>query len=111
MEPDTEGASKSTVSGSRLNSGSPSVEDTAMVPLSTVNISGLATPSTQAGHHNRVSTHNAPTSRLEHLREKLSKQGLSGQAADLILKSWRTKTNKSYDSLFGRWNRWCGERG
>ena len=46
MEPDTEGANKSTVSGSRLNSG---VEDTAMVPLSTVNISGLATPATQAG--------------------------------------------------------------
>ena len=96
MEPNTEGANESTVSGSRLNPGSPSVEDTAMVPLSTINVSGLATPATQAGHYNRVSTHNAPTSRLEHLRERLSKQGLSGQAVDLILKSWRMKTNKSY---------------
>ena len=38
-------------------------------------------------------------------------QGLSDQATDLVLKSWRTKANRSYDSLFGRWNRWCGERG
>ena len=27
-----------------------------------------------------------------------------------MLKSWRTKTNKSYDSLFGKWNSWCIER-
>ena len=111
IEPNTEGANESTVSGSRLNPGSPSVEDTTMVPPPTINVSGLATPATQAGHYNRVSTHNAPTSRLEHLKERLSEQGLSGQAADLILKSWRTKTNKSYDSLFGQWNRWCVERG
>ena len=48
---------------------------------------------------------------MEHLREKLRDQQLSTQAAELILKSWRTKTNKSYDSLFGRWHRWCNERG
>ena len=48
---------------------------------------------------------------MEHLRERLDEQGLSSQATDLILNSWRTKTNKSYDSLFGRWNRWCTERG
>ena len=59
----------------------------------------------------RVSTHNAPISRLEHLREGLSNQGLSGQATDLIINSWRSKTSKSYDSLFSRWNRWCSERG
>ena len=56
-----------------------------------------------------VCAHNAPTGHVEHLRERLGEQGLSGQATDLILKSWRTK--KTYDSLFGRWNRWCVERG
>ena len=27
-----------------------------------------------------------------------------------MLKLWRTKTNKSYDSLFTKWERWCFER-
>ena len=27
-----------------------------------------------------------------------------------MLKSWRTKTNKAYDSLFSKWYSWCGER-
>ena len=84
---------------------------TALVPPPAVNASGLATPATQAGHHNRICTHNAPTGHVEHLRERLGKQGLSGQATDLILKSWRTKTNKSFDSMFGQWNRWCVARG
>lgn len=46
---------------------------------------------------------------MEHLRKRLHGQGLSDQATELILKSWRTKTNRSYDSLFGRWYRWCSE--
>lgn len=28
-----------------------------------------------------------------------------------MLSSWRTKTNKSYDSLFAKRHRWCSERG
>ena len=28
----------------------------------------------------------------------------------MVLKSWRSKTNKSYDSLFGRWSCWCDRR-
>ena len=82
-----------------------------MVPSPTIIGSRLATPITQAETQCRVSTHNAPTSRVEHLRESFNSQGLSGQATELILNSWRSKTNKSYDSLFGRWNRWCSERG
>ena len=111
LEPSTESASKNTESRGRSNSGSPSMEISAMVSPPTVITSRLATPATQAGHGNRVSPNNAPTSRVEHLRERLDEQGLSSQATDLILNSWRTKTNKSYDSLFGRWNRWCTERG
>ena len=48
---------------------------------------------------------------MEHIWESLKNQGLSEQATSLIVKSWRTKTNKSYDSLFERWDRWCSERG
>ena len=82
-----------------------------MVPSPNIVDSRLATPITQAETQCRVSTHNAPTSRVEHLRESLNSQGLSGQATELILNSWRSKSSKSYDSLFGRWNRWCSERG
>ena len=111
LEPSTESANKNTESRGISNSGSPSMEISAMVSPPTVITSRLAMPATQAGHGNRVSSNNAPTSRVEHLRERLDEQGLSSQATDLILNSWRTKTNKSYDSLFGRWNRWCTERG
>ena len=52
-----------------------------------------------------------PTSRMAHLREKYAREQLSEEATDLMLKSWRTKTNKSYDSLFNKWSRWCSERG
>ena len=54
----------------------------------------------------------APTaSRMAYLRERYRGQCLSEEATDLMLKSWRTKTNKSYDSLFTKWERWCSERG
>ena len=111
MELGAQSTEESSESGSRRDPYSPHMEDAAMVPSLVGNASRLATPTTQAGTQYRVSAHNAPTGRVEHLRERLSSQGLSGQAADLILKSWRTKTNKSYDSLFGRWNRWCSQRG
>ena len=111
MESDPQGANENTNAGSGCNPGSSSLEDTAMVLPPTIVGSRLATPITQTDTQYRVSTHNATTSRVEHLRESLSSQGLSGQATELILNSWRSKTSRSYDSLFGRWNRWCSERG
>ena len=110
MELGTKGAKESTVSRGRSNSGSPSMEIPAMVSSPTIVTSRLATPATQTGHGNRIGPNNAPTSRVEHLRERLDEQGLSSQATHFILSSWRTKTNKSYDSLFGRWNCWCTKR-
>ena len=70
-------ANKNTESRGRSNSGSPSMEMSAMVSPPTVITSRLATPATQAGHGNRISPNNAPTSRVEHLRERLDEQGLS----------------------------------
>ena len=49
--------------------GSPSMEISAMVSPPAVITSRLAMPPTQAGHGNRVSPNNAPTSCVEHLRE------------------------------------------
>ena len=46
----------------------------------------------------------------EHLRQRYREQELSENATSLMLKSWRARTNRAYDSLFTRWNHWCGER-
>ena len=113
MEPDTPGPEENTGTRGRGGTRGPSVEGPAVVRSPSINVSRLATPPTQTTDRDsgRVRSANPTVSRMEHLRERLNCQGLSYQATDLILKSWRTKTNRSYDSLFGRWNRWCGERG
>ena len=59
----------------------------------------------QSGPINDVPT----TSRMVYLRERYIGQHLSEEATDFMLKSWRTKTNKSYDSLFTKWEHWCFE--
>ena len=53
----------------------------------------------------------APTSRLAYLQKRYTSLQLLEEATSLMLKSWRAKTNKSYDSLFGKWYSWCSERG
>ena len=111
MDPGSTGTDKDSASGDTCNFSDPSLEDTAMVPSASVNVGGLAAPLTQAGGGNRVNINVTKTGRLERLRERYSGQGFSEQATKLILSSWRAKTNKSYDSLFGRWDRWCSERG
>ena len=70
MESDPQGANENTNAGSRCNPGSSCLEDKAMVPSPDVVGSRLATPITQTDTQYRVSTHNAPTSRVEHLSER-----------------------------------------
>ena len=50
-------------------------------------------------------------SRVAYLRERYREHELSEEATSLLLKSWRTKTNRSYDSLFRKWHSWCHSRG
>ena len=47
---------------------------------------------------------------MAYLRERYRDQELSEEATSLMLKSWRTKTNRSYDSLFRKWHSWCHTR-
>ena len=99
---DPESTSHSDLSGS-------SMESAAVVSTPVRDADREATPSSTSGR--RVGSGRTPVGRVEHLRKNLRDQHLSVQATELILKSWRVKTNKSYDSLFGRWDRWCSERG
>ena len=52
-----------------------------------------------------------PVSRMAYLQDQHRGHKLSEEATSLLLKSWRSKTNKSYDSLFRKWHSWCSERG
>ena len=49
-------------------------------------------------------------SRMAHLRKSFSSQGISAQASELLLSSWRDKTNTSYNSLFAKWANWCEQQ-
>ena len=53
---------------------------------------------------------NPTIDRMAHLRSTFSSQGLSTKASELLLSSWRSKTNKSYNSLCSKWISWCQSR-
>ncbi len=108
------GTSGSTGPGSASLAGpsSTSVEDPALVPNSTGDAGRCPTPDSPTETSNKSLTDENPSaSRLAHIREKCRDHKLSEKASSLILGSWREKTNKSYNSLFGRWHSWCSRRG
>ena len=49
--------------------------------------------------------------RLAYLRQSYASRGISAEASDLMLRSWREKTNSNYASSFSRWASWCQQRG
>ena len=98
------------------NSGSPSVESPDMVSCPTQDVERLPSPSLSSGGSNAeggtteaVGGH-PTTSRLACLRAKFRDSCLSSEASNLMLASWRSKSSQTYDSLFNKWIRWCGER-
>ena len=48
-----------------------------------------------------------PASCVTYLRKKFSDSSLLEEASRLLLASWKTKSNQSYDSLFRKWLSWC----
>ena len=62
----------------------------------------------------RETVHNGRRSsavdRMTHLRRSFSSQGLSSNASELLLCSWRSKTKQSYNSIWSRWVDWCQPR-
>ena len=114
--PQVFGTSSST--GSENSADNSLVDYSTLVPSSSGNARGLPLPSSQ---HPRSSNspsgetvHNgsgSPTvNRMAHLRSTFSSQGLSSKASELLLSSWRSKTNQSYNSLCSKWISWCQPR-
>ena len=95
--------------------GNALVEHSGLVSSNPGYVGGLPqTASQSAGSSeptNRTGVHNAPrsssTNRMAHLRSSFTSQGISGEASELLLASWRSKTNQSYNSLCTKWITWC----
>ena len=52
----------------------------------------------------------AKISSMAHIRESFTSRGISTEATDLLLSSWRPKTKSNYNLLFVKWSCWCTER-
>ena len=48
---------------------------------------------------------------MAYIRQSFTSQGISSEASELLLSSWRTKTKSNYNSLFAKWACWCQQRG
>uniref|UniRef100_A0A1X7UCW1 Core-binding (CB) domain-containing protein n=1 Tax=Amphimedon queenslandica TaxID=400682 RepID=A0A1X7UCW1_AMPQE len=68
-------------------------------------------PSKGGSNSDRTTTTSDATSgRVAYLRQHYACKGLSGEAADLLLSSWRHNTSLSYDSLCRKWISWSTEQ-
>ena len=94
------------------------LEDSTMVSNHSGSAGGLSSPINFSGGPdtapNRSGVHHesgsSRTSCKAHLRESFKSRGISSQASDLLLSSWRTKTQSNYNSLFAKWADWCQQR-
>ena len=88
-----------------------------MVPNLVGDAGGLP-PATSNRKHSvsipKLHGHNSvqPTSvgRLQGLRQRLRSKEISEQAIDLIIKSWRDKTNSNSNSAWKSWSQYCQSR-
>ena len=117
MEPHWEGTGTNTAAASRACAGSPSVESPGVVPSAPGDAGGDTTTDPPEGGSDPTHTPrdhaggNPPTSRVGYLRQRYHDCQISEEATRLLLASWRQKSSKSYDSLFGKWVGWCSTRG
>ena len=97
-------------SGRPSNGGAdhPIMAHTATVPGFNGSAGGLSTPPAQDGRGNKAISElrlpntgvTSSTGRLEGLSQRFRAEKISDQAIDLILSSWRDKTNSNYNSVW-----------
>ena len=91
------------------------VEDPALVPCH--NGDGSRSPNSSpglGGRSNSIPQLRMPSpglysqvGRLEGIRRHLQSQRISDRAGNLIIASWRPKTNANYNSAWRKWEEWC----
>jgi site-specific recombinase XerD len=67
---------------------------------------------TGSGHTNQSESSITTTTvgRLAHFRRSITSQGIPEEVEKLLSASWRSGTNKNYESAWGKWERWCIEQ-
>ena len=117
MVPGGMGPQTGTSTGSSSYFGGTCLERSCLVSSSSGDVDGLPSPhsptriSSTEGRTSESNRDNTSVSRLACLRQKYRGSSFSSEASKLMLASWRTKSSQSYESLFGKWARWCSERG
>ena len=114
MEPDREDLGESGEARSGCPPNSASVAITAQVPQ-TSGATGIIPPENRpsSGGSNggrAVASSSTTSGCVAYLRQHYASKKHSGEAADLLLSSWRQKSSQSYDSLCKKWIGWCTER-
>ena len=113
MELDRQNHISSSISTGKDCPGSSSLENATMVsdsPDHTDRLSQNHLSSSRNNNQSTSSSNGSSASRMAYLRKRYRDQQLSEEATDLMLNSWRSKTNRSYDSLFSKWSSWCTTR-
>ena len=111
------GLGKSSLPESDVSLSDPLLANTAMVSPTDGDAGRLPscspTPFPRSGNHTLTQLHlpsaDTPTTvgRMEGIRRQLRAGAISEDAINLILASWREKTNSSYNSAWRKWERWC----
>ena len=118
MVPDTSMPHQGEGASCKNGPSSSTMEDSVMVSSPTGATGGLSSgTTTTTGPNNDTirsgipdASRNSIIDRLAYLRESYTSKGFSSEASDLMLSSWRPKTNSNYGSSFTRWASWCKQR-
>ena len=119
MVPDTPLPRQSEERNSKDSANNSSVENSIMVSTGAGALGGLPSEnSPETGSDiNAIGTGlpdaagSSSVGRLAYLRQSYASRRISSQGTDLMLASWRDKTNSNYGSSFSRWASWCRQRG
>ncbi len=117
VEPHREGSGSDPPTTSRACTSGTRVESSSVVPSTAGDVGSHATTTSPEGGPGAANTprqlprDNSDASRVGCLRKQYQSCQVSEEATELLLASWRQKSSKTYDSLFGKWVSWCSERG
>ena len=115
LDSDSMGSLRSESPTSHSNTACTGVEVTGVVPGATVPPNRPPSANTSTGNQHppgpsSTSSHQGSggsTGRMAHIRRSCQSSELSEEATKLLMASWRSKSQSSYNSLFLKWERWC----
>ena len=106
-------------SSCNISSDSAFLEDPSMVSSTSRDARGFSSFAAARAYSSRAVSElrlsggeeNSTTGRVQGIRMHLKTEGISDEAVDLIMASWRSKTDANYDSAWRKWQEWCSDKG